>query len=64
MSSTMTLCPDCRTIQKASTVCTICGAKVRSPSLLLLLPNQRRGNYKAEAKNSDPTGKADETDAA
>jgi recombinational DNA repair protein RecR len=39
MRSVMTLCGNCRTIQKAGTVCSICGARVRRPrSALIVLP--------------------------
>ncbi len=54
MSRRMTLCPECRTIQKAATVCTICGAKVEPPKLMMILPEKKAGARSPKAENSDP----------
>jgi recombinational DNA repair protein RecR len=43
MRSVMTLCGNCRTIQKAGSVCSICGTRVHRPgSTLIVLPPKPR----------------------
>jgi hypothetical protein len=36
----MILCPNCRTIQKANSICTICGSRIETPVLLVDLPRE------------------------
>ena len=48
MGRLITLCRECRTIQKAETVCTICGAPVARPSNLNLPGADRAADREVE----------------
>ncbi len=61
MTRRMTLCPSCRTIQKAHSICTICGDRVRpeAPQPAAEASRWRRvGDWREPASPFSPRGRS------